>query len=66
MKYEVTPHPNDPDSSFVVTAVNRDGDCECYWTTFEGADARQRAEEYAAWKQDSKAPAHQQHSRISA
>jgi hypothetical protein len=50
MKHEVVPHPDDPESSFIVRAVNTDGDCEIFVTTFEGADARQRADEYAAWK----------------
>ncbi len=40
-------HPGD----WRVEATNHEGDGEVYVTIFSGPSARERAEEYAAWKQ---------------
>lgn len=51
MTYEVTRpiHPTAMDE-WAVEAINRDGDGEIYQARFLGPFARQRAEEYAKWK----------------
>ena len=47
MKYEIQAS-EETHGAFVVTAVAREG--EIYSALFSGAKARERAEEYAAWK----------------
>ncbi|HEX2228399.1 MAG TPA: hypothetical protein VHM64_14775 [Candidatus Binatia bacterium] len=47
MKYEVQ-ESEETRGAFVVTAIERDG--EVYSTLFSGARAKERAEEYAKWK----------------
>jgi hypothetical protein len=36
---------------WVVEAINEEGDGEIYVTAFSGPQAKERAAEYAAWKQ---------------
>jgi hypothetical protein len=38
---------------WVVEAINEEGDGEIYVTAFSGPQAKERAAEYAAWKQTS-------------
>lgn len=38
---------------WVVEAINEEGDGEIYVTAFSGPEARQRADEYVAWKKSS-------------
>lgn len=49
MKYEVEQSRHVPDE-WVVEAINHKGDGEIYATLFSGLLAKERAEEYAAWK----------------
>jgi hypothetical protein len=49
MKYEVGPSPTIPDA-WNVDAVNCAGDGEIYTAIFLDHNGRERAEEYAAWK----------------
>jgi hypothetical protein len=47
MKYEVQ-ESEETRAAFVVTAIEREG--EVYSTLFSGPRAKERAEEYAKWK----------------
>ena len=47
MKYEIQ-ESEETRGAFVVTAVEREG--EVYSALFSGAKAKERAEEYAKWK----------------
>ena len=38
---------------WIVEAINEEGDGEIYVTAFSGPQAKERAAEYAAWKQSS-------------
>lgn len=49
MDYEVVVSQDVPDS-WVVEAINYEGDGEIYSALFSGPDAEIRAREYAAWK----------------
>ena len=48
MKYEVKPSRHQQE--WVVEAFNPEGDGEVYVAEFSGPNARERATEYAAWK----------------
>ena len=49
MKYEVVKSKYAQDT-WVVEAINLPGEGEIFAACFDGPDAQQRAEEYAAWK----------------
>jgi hypothetical protein len=48
--YKIVPSRESPNSAFVVRAIDSERDGELYIAVFEGSDAKQRAEEYARWK----------------
>jgi hypothetical protein len=51
LKYEVSQDEADQlGETWAVSAVNFDGDGEIYVATFDGPNARERADEYAAFK----------------
>lgn len=47
--YEVHQHPTHP-CEWLVGAVDHESEGEIYTALFSGPDAKERAEEYAAWK----------------
>ena len=49
MNYEVVPDKETPDV-WRVEAIDYDADGQCYVAVFTGAQAQERAREYAAWK----------------
>lgn len=49
LEYEAQASRDDA-TEWVVEAINYDGDGEIYVARFSGPIARERAEEYAAWK----------------
>lgn len=49
MRYEAFQDKCEPDD-WRVEAFNFESEGECYVTIFSGPDAKERAEEYAAWK----------------
>jgi hypothetical protein len=51
LEYEVSQDATDRlGETWAVAAVNHAGDGEIYVATFDGPDAKERAEEYAAFK----------------
>lgn len=51
MNYEVFEDKLNP-GDWRAEAVNPEGDGECYVVIFSGPDAPERAQEYAAWKNE--------------
>jgi hypothetical protein len=49
MNYEVQPSSTTPDE-WVVEAIDHDSEGEVYSAIFSGPGAKERAEEYAAWR----------------
>jgi len=49
LRYEVVASRNVP-NEWRAEAINSEGDGEVYVVLFSGPDARERAEEYAEWK----------------
>lgn len=49
MTYETMPS-SEHQGDWIVSAVNDEGDGEMYLVFFSGPKSRQRAEEYAEWK----------------
>jgi hypothetical protein len=49
MKYQVEPSKEAP-GDYVAVAINEDSRAEIFSALFSGPEAKQRAEEYAAWK----------------
>lgn len=52
LEYEVAQDRNNP-AAWRVEAIDYDGDGAIYVAVFTGPEAKQRAEEYAAFKRDS-------------
>ena len=52
--YEVKPS-HECHGDWIASAVNDEGDGEIYLVFFSGPNAKERAEEYAAWKDNDSA-----------
>jgi hypothetical protein len=48
--YQVVPSSDAPHSAYVVRGIDDERDGKIYLARFEGCEAKQRAEEYAKWK----------------
>jgi hypothetical protein len=59
MKYEVKESPEQR-GAYLVIAVNEARGNEIFSALFSGADAKRRAEEYAAWKNEELEPTGEQ------
>lgn len=58
MNYEIVRDATNLDE-WRVEAIDHDGDGECFVAIFTGPRARERASEYAAWKNKSAMPSRQ-------